>query len=65
MGLGGVLHWHNALGLEAQGASPLLVYVSMCLVVWSSNDLKGKRNIPLASMCTRADRVKPYKAKDE
>ena len=57
------LHWHNAVGLEAQSASPL-VHLSMCQIAWSSKGLEGKRSIPLASMCTQAARESLCKAGD-
>ena len=57
------LHWHNAAGLEAQSASPL-VHVSMCQIAWSNKGLEGKRSIPLASMCTQATRARLCKAGD-
>jgi hypothetical protein len=47
MGLGGVIRWHNALGLEAQNTSPF-IHASKCQLEWSSKGLERKRSIPLA-----------------
>jgi hypothetical protein len=61
MFLGGMIRWHNAVGLEMQSTS-LFVHASKCQSKWSSKSLERKRSIPLACMHTGAARAKLRKA---
>jgi hypothetical protein len=47
VGLGGVIRWHNALGLEVPNTSPF-IHASKYQLEWSSKGLERKRNILLA-----------------
>ena len=47
VGLGGMIHWHNALRLEVQSMSPFM-HAHKCQSEWSSNGLERKWSIPLA-----------------
>jgi hypothetical protein len=64
MFLGGMICWHNAVGLETQSTSPF-VHVSKCQSEWSSKSLERKRSIPLVCMRARAARVKLCGARNE
>ena len=49
----GMICWHNALWLRAQGTSPF-VHVSKCQSQWSSKGLERKRSSVLDCLCAWA-----------
>ena len=61
MNLGGMIWWHDALGLEVQSTSPLM-HMSMCQTGWSSKAPDQKRSILLLLVCIGAAKVTLHRA---